>query len=156
MAKVFNESGDIKFLDEKGNVKWFSAAIADNAALMKQQGMTLFDSPEVLEPKIIKSEPSLEVKGLADKKLLTRTLPPCDKCHYEIIVTESLFAESVNNIQDNIFCPKCDTENGFFLVHETVDMDRLREAIREGYSKQKINKVAKPTKADKSGKTNKK
>ena len=52
MALIKNESGEIKCIDERGNTMWFAPIIANDERLMKQQGMTVFNSPEILLPKI--------------------------------------------------------------------------------------------------------
>ena len=46
-----NETGDIKCLDEKGNIKWFPEIIVNNRRLMKERGFTVFESPIKAEAK---------------------------------------------------------------------------------------------------------
>lgn len=52
LGQIIDESGQVKCLDEKGNVKWFAPIVANNTRLMNQQGMFVFISPKKFEPEV--------------------------------------------------------------------------------------------------------
>jgi hypothetical protein len=66
MAQVKNECGDIKCIDEKGNVKWFSPYMIMEASALKMYGFRVVDALEPLLP-IIKPEDKTITPTVQDK-----------------------------------------------------------------------------------------
>lgn len=45
--KVVNESGDTKCIDAKGNIKWMPQSVVTNDRIMKDNGLVIFEAPEI-------------------------------------------------------------------------------------------------------------
>lgn len=45
--KVVNEGGDTKCIDAKGNIKWMPQSVVTNDRIMKDNGLVIFEAPEI-------------------------------------------------------------------------------------------------------------
>lgn len=45
--KVINEGGDTKCIDAKGNIKWMPQSVVTNDRIMKDNGLVIFEAPEI-------------------------------------------------------------------------------------------------------------
>jgi len=48
MAQVVNDSGEVKCIDDKGNIKWLSKFVVDQSSVLKDYNIVVFDAPEPL------------------------------------------------------------------------------------------------------------
>lgn len=50
MAQIVNETGDIKVINNKGEIKWFCKKIVDDAKLMKSMKYEVVNAPDSFPP----------------------------------------------------------------------------------------------------------
>jgi len=48
MAQVTNEFGEVKCIDDKGNIKWLSKFVVEQSSVLKDYNIVIFDAPEPL------------------------------------------------------------------------------------------------------------
>lgn len=54
--RVINETGDIKCITERGDIKWFSPHIVDGTNVLRDNNIKVFEAPEELKPFIVTAE----------------------------------------------------------------------------------------------------
>ena len=59
MAQVVNEFGEIKCIDDKGNIKWLSKFVVEQSSVLKDYNIVVFDAPEPL-PAVESKEKSID------------------------------------------------------------------------------------------------
>lgn len=65
MGRVIS-SGDTKVIDKKGNTRFFSDTLINNAQFMKDGGWEIFDSPDVPEAPTFNMDDEAALKAKAD------------------------------------------------------------------------------------------
>lgn len=56
MARVYDSTGQIKCIDERGNIKWFSPAMVLDGHALRMFNIKVIDGPEAFEPKFIETK----------------------------------------------------------------------------------------------------
>ena len=70
---IISDSGDIKVINEKGTIKWFSKQLVDDAKLMQREGFTVVERPAYMEA--VQQVQDIEENEVADSAPAKRGRP---------------------------------------------------------------------------------